>query len=154
MKCWILSYKHQFDLHLRTELNLLPCAILSPISSSLYYWSCHSVYGIIIHCCDDPVMFLCCSWKRICTIRVSWDCVCIILFACAFSTQSYCHQVCHTESSVLNWDDICIYFSSRYFRNIDVLLPHYLKKMIQFWAKLYILQGIAPAFFAVTLNLK
>lgn len=141
----VLSDKHPFDSQLRTELNLLPYVTPSP-SSLLHYLFYHSVFVVLLLFVAVMIqfpmrghvitLFLCCSWKRICTIRVSWDCVCIFIFFC------FSRHVCSARwehSNKLRWHlDILAY--------IDILLPHYIKKIIQFEVKLYIIHTKVSAF--------
>lgn len=104
-------------------------------------------------CYSSRPLFPCCSWKRICTIRVSWDCVLVIVIKVVTLRAQYSRVVCELFQWV--WDDIWTYFTSiqifqkylffailRYSYMLQILSPHYVKKTITFII-------IIPAFFAV-----
>ncbi len=96
-----------------------PCVILSLIRSTLHYWLYPSIYyfaAVMIQfplegsCYSSLPLFPCCSWKRICTIRVSWDCVVVIVIQGVTLRAQYSHVVCELFQWV--WGNIWTYFTS------------------------------------------
>lgn len=67
-------------------------------------------------CCSSVPLFPCCFWKRISTIRVSWDCVLAYFFFPVCSVHSYCHQDCD--------------FVFRQEMILGCLLPPYLRNIV------------------------